>query len=83
MARRKRNIDPEVGKFMKQWRKSQGLSQEELARVLRVSRATIANYENGDASPPGDLVYFLMKHKDAEVIKCPTCEGRGFTLSNK
>ena len=36
---------------LKSLRKAQGLTQEELAKVLKISRSTIGMYENGSREP--------------------------------
>lgn len=45
------------GQKLKALRKRKGLSQERLAQKLDTTRATVANYEAGRASPP----YWLVK----------------------
>lgn len=44
------------GQKLKALRKRKGLSQERLAQKLDTTRATVANYEAGRASPPYWLV---------------------------
>ena len=44
------------GQKLKELRKKKKISQERLAHELGVTRATVANYETGRASPPFWLV---------------------------
>ena len=53
----------EVGKNIRQLRMEQGMSQEDLAKSLFVSRQTVSNYENGKSSPDLDMLV-----KVAEVL---------------
>ena len=42
---------------LKQLRKEMGLSQEEFARALRVSRQTVSSIENGKYNPSLELAF--------------------------
>ncbi|EEG53209.1 DNA-binding helix-turn-helix protein [[Clostridium] asparagiforme DSM 15981] len=42
---------------MEQLRKEMGLSQEEFARALRVSRQTVSSIENGKYNPSLELAF--------------------------
>lgn len=52
--------------ILKKERESRGLTQEELAKKLDVSKATISLYESGDRYPSLDVL-----HKIAEVLEIP------------
>ncbi|MBO5159993.1 MAG: helix-turn-helix domain-containing protein [Lachnospiraceae bacterium] len=53
-----------VGKYIRIKRNKRGLSQEELAEKLFVSRQTVSNYENGRSNPDIDMLV-----KIAEVLE--------------
>ena len=46
-----------MGAFLKELRKEKGLSQEEFAKALKVSRQTISSIENGKYNPSLDLAF--------------------------
>ena len=50
-----------VAKRIKECRLSQGLSQEDLARLLGKCRTNIANYEAGRTTLPGNVIVDLSK----------------------
>lgn len=43
----------ELGKEISSLRKAKGISQQQLAKDLNISRATISNFENGSGSDIG------------------------------
>jgi len=45
-------LKKEVGERLKQWRTQKGLTQQELAQLLNVSRSTIASWEIGRTEIP-------------------------------
>ena len=49
----------ELGNQIKQYRNRMGLSQEELADKVYVSRQTISNWETGRAAPDYDMLTLL------------------------
>ena len=51
----------EVGKRLKNWRKEQGLTQEELAKILNTVHQVIANYENGKNLIATPFLYTICK----------------------
>ena len=51
----------ELGKRLAEFRKRNNFSQEELANRLKVSRQSICNWENGDASPSIDYLQDLAR----------------------
>jgi len=47
-----KNDKPTIGERIKELRKQNGLSQEEVSKYLEIQRSTISLYESGDATPP-------------------------------
>lgn len=45
--------------YVEQFRKEQGLNQEEFARAIRVSRQTISSIENGKYNPSLELAFII------------------------
>ena len=45
-----------IGKLIKETRKSLGITQAELAKLLGKGRTTITEYERGQIIPPGDIL---------------------------
>ena len=45
--------------YVEQLRKERGLNQEELAKILRVSRQTISSIENGKYNPSLELAFAI------------------------
>ncbi len=45
--------------FVEQLRKERGLNQDELAKILRVSRQTISSIENGKYNPSLELAFAI------------------------
>jgi len=43
------------GKSLKDWRKSNGMTQNELASVLEVGKSTISMWETGERTPSLDM----------------------------
>lgn len=54
-------MDIKIGERLQTQRKKQGLSQEELADKLGVSRQAVSKWERGDASPDTDNLIALAK----------------------
>ena len=54
-----------LGKKIKQYRKSNNIKQKELADKLGISRATLSYYENGEVEPN---IYTLLKL--SEIMNC-------------
>ena len=46
----------EMGKRIRERRLISGLSQEELAEILKMKRTNVANYEGGRVIPPGSVL---------------------------
>lgn len=49
----------EFGKNIRKFRKSRGLSQENLAIAIHKTPATIARYENGEITPNAEQIYLI------------------------
>lgn len=45
--------------LVEQLRKEKGLTQEEFAKAIRVSRQTVSSIENGKYNPSLDLAYII------------------------
>lgn len=56
-----------IGKNIKQLRTERGLSQEELASILFVTRQTVSNYETGRSYPDIDMLDKISTALDAEL----------------
>ena len=53
----KRQMDAyRIGEGIRNCRKENGLTQKELAKLLKISCATLANYENGKTVPSMDTI---------------------------
>lgn len=50
-----------IGNRIKELREAHGLSQDELAKHLKISRLSVGNYERGDRSPDATVMYRLIK----------------------
>ena len=57
-----------IGSRIKEARYQQGLTQEELAKAIGVTKGAIANYENEVSTPKIELLYklFAALHCDAK-----------------
>ena len=56
-----------IGNFIKEKRKEQNLTQEELASKLRVSNRTISKWENGHGMPDYSMILELCKILDMSI----------------
>lgn len=63
-----------------QFRKKSLLTQDELAKLAKISRTSIVNIEKGMQNPSGQLIHFIMTH---QVSICPQCAGEGYIVTNK
>lgn len=56
---------------IKELRIQKGLSQNELAKKIGVSRQTIVNYEKGEVIPESkrDILYNILLNKETNVVK--------------
>ncbi len=56
-----------VGKYIRIKRNKMGMSQEELAEKLFVSRQTVSNYENGRSNPDIDMLVNIAEVLETDV----------------
>jgi len=65
---------------IKELRKENGFSQEQLAKKLGVSRQTIVNYEKGEVIPESkkELLYNILQNKDVNFVQE---KGEHYTLT--
>ena len=56
-----------IGKFFKELRKEKGLTQEQLAERLRVSRRTVSRWETGSNMPDLDILIEISDYYDVEL----------------
>ena len=52
-------------KIIKEYRQKLNLRQEDLARLLKVDRSTVAKWENGESTPRTNML-----PKIAEILSC-------------
>ena len=58
-----------IGKFILENRKKKNLTQNELAKMLKVSNHTISNWENGKSMPSYELLVPLTKELDISITE--------------
>lgn len=57
MAKRKiSKVDPVIGRRLKQYRVACGLTQDQVASILNISRTTYTKYETGVSEPSHELL---------------------------
>ena len=56
-----------IGSRIKELRTSKNLTQEDIAKMVKVSKATISNYEKGKVSPPIELLIKLAERYDVSI----------------
>lgn len=56
-----------IGNRIKELRTSKNLTQEDIAKMVKVSKATISNYEKGKVSPPIELLVNLAEKYDVSI----------------
>ncbi len=56
-----------IGSFLKELRKEKGMTQEQLAEVLRVTNRSISRWENGVNMPDFDLVITIANYFDIGI----------------
>ena len=49
------DVTRRLGRRLRQARLSKGLTQDDVADAVKISRCSIANYENGRTAPPVDI----------------------------
>ena len=50
-----------LAEYIKSLRKALGLTQSELAAILKIQRYNISKYENGITIPPGDVLLKMIE----------------------
>lgn len=60
---------------VEQLRKEKGLSQEEFAKAIRVSRQTISSIENGRYNPSLDLAFAIARYFGKSIEEIFISEG--------
>ena len=60
----------EFGNKLRELRKSKGLSQENLATKLNISRTTIGRFENGEMIPNAQIIKELFPTRSIVGIDC-------------
>ena len=56
-----------IGNRIKELRTSKNLTPEDIAKMVKVSKATISNYEKGKVSPPIELLIKLAERYDVSI----------------
>ena len=56
-----------IGNRIKELRTSKNLTQEDIAKMVKVSKATISNYEKGKVSPPIELLIKLAERYGVSI----------------
>ncbi len=56
-----------IGNRIKELRTSKNLTQEDIAKMVKVSKATISNYEKGKVSPPIELLIKFAERYDVSI----------------
>ena len=62
-------MSPGIGQTIREARKSRGLTQEQLAALLHVSRQTVSHWENGRAEPSYDLLKSLADALEMDIAR--------------
>ena len=57
----------DISKNIRALRTARGLTQEELAAALHVTRQTVSNYENGRSRPDIDMVLRIAQALEADA----------------
>lgn len=66
-----------IGMFFKELRKEKGLTQEQLAEKLRVSRRTVSRWETGSNMPDLDLLIEMSDYYEVELRELLDGERKG------
>lgn len=57
----------QIGKFIAELRKEQGLTQEQLGEKIGVTNKTVSRWETGTYLPPADVLLFMSEIFDVSV----------------
>ena len=66
-----------IGMFFKELRKEKGLTQEQLAERLRVSRRTVSRWETGSNMPDLDILIEMSDYYEVELRELLDGERKG------
>ena len=58
-----------IGKFLKELRKEKGITQEQLAEILRISNRTISRWETGSNMPDISLLVEIADYFDVSILE--------------
>lgn len=72
-----------IGRFLKELRNGENLTQEQLAEILGVSNRSISRWENGTTMPDFDLLIQIAKHFDVEIEEILDGERKGEITDQK
>ena len=51
-----------IGERLLDLRKDEGLTQDELASILKINKHSVSSYERGKSEPPDDIKVLIAKH---------------------
>lgn len=72
-----------IGMFFKELRKEKGLTQEQLAERLRVSRRTVSRWETGSNMPDLDILIEMSDYYEVELRELLDGERKGEKMDNE
>lgn len=67
-----------IVKILKELRERKGITQEELSKILSVSRSCVAKWENNDIYPHAKIIYRISQILgcSTDVLICPYSDSR-------
>ena len=65
-----------VGKNIVKLRKEQGMSQEQLAQKIHVTRQAVSNWETGRSQPDLDMLETLASAFGTDTVRCQPVQMR-------
>lgn len=65
-------------KILKELRERKGITQEELAKILSVTRSSVTKWENNDIYPHAKIIYRISQILgcSTDVLICPHSDSR-------
>ncbi len=72
-----------IGMFFKELRKEKGLTQEQLAERLRVSRRTVSRWETGSNMPDLDILIEMSDYYEVELRELLDGERKGVKMDKE
>lgn len=63
-----------IGEYLKTLRKDKGITQEELAGIIGVSRRTVSRWETGSNMPDLDIIIILSDYYDVDIRDILRCD---------